>query len=339
MEKSMKNIVALLTAFLALNAAAYGDGSDAGKSAYSFLKIGVSAKSQAMAGAYVGLADDISCLYDNPAGLTAIIYDLKVPLDYTYEEDVEFTAKQVAVKPNRFIASYMNYIIDFQSGYLGYVKALNDLSSFGVSIQYQDYGSFDKLDEFGENLGTFSAFDMALGLTYSKRINRSLSIGLTGKLIMAKIDSSSSDGMAVDIGGLYRFSDGRTSIGLALKNLGTELKGFTKSHKDPLPFLIDGGFSHSLRGMPLTVNADLTVPTDSDIYLSVGGQFDSFNPLFLRLGWTSKGKDYKTGSDRDYLSGFAAGFGYYFQDYKIDYSYSSMADLGNVHRVSIGVDF
>jgi len=335
----MKNIVALLTALLSLNASAYASGSDAGKSAYSFLKIGVSAKSQAMAGAYVGLADDISSLYDNPAGLTAIVYNIKAPLDYMYEEEEEYTAKQIVIKPNRFIASYMNYIIDFQSGYLGYVRAINDLSSFGVSIQYQDYGSFDKLDEFGENMGTFGAFDMALGLTYSKRFNRGFSIGLTGKLIMAKIDSLTSDGMAVDIGGLYRFGDGRTSIGVALKNLGTELKGFTKSHKDPLPFLIDGGFSHSLRGMPLTVNADLTVPTDSDIYLSVGGQFDSFAPLFLRLGWTSKGKDYKTGSGKDFWGGFAAGFGYYFQDYKIDYSYSSMADLGNVHRVSIGVDF
>jgi len=335
----MKNIVVVLTSLVALNTVALAGGSNAGKSAYSFLKIGVSAKSQAMAGAYVGLADDISSLYDNPAGLTAIVYDVKGPLDYMYEEDAEYTAKQIMIKPNRFIASYMNYIIDFQSGYLGYVRAIDDLSSFGVSIQYQDYGSFDRLDEFGENLGTFGAFDMALGLTYSKRINKEFSIGLTGKLIMAKIDSLTSDGMAMDIGGLYRFTDGRTSIGLALKNLGTELKGFSKSHKDPLPFLFDGGFSHNLRGMPLTVNADITVPTDSDTYLSVGGQWDSLTPLFLRLGWTSKGKDYKTGSDKDNLGGLAAGFGYYFQDYQIDYSYSSFADLGNVHRVSIGVDF
>jgi hypothetical protein len=335
----MKNICVALTSLLILSTVAMAGGSNAGKSAYTFLKVGVSAKSQAMAGAYVGLADDISCLYDNPAGLTAIVYDLKGPIDYTYAEDAEYVIKQVTIKPNRFIASYMNYIIDFQSGYLGYVRAIDSLSSLGVSIQYQDYGSFDRLDEFGENLGTFGAFDMALGLTYSRRITKEFSLGLTGKLIMAKIDSMSSDGMALDIGGLYRFTDGRTSVGLALKNLGTELKGFTKSHKDPLPFLIDGGFSHNLRGMPLTVNADITVPTDNDAFLSVGGQLDSFAPLYLRVGWSSKGKDYKTGSNKDNFGGLAAGFGYYFQEYKIDYSYSSYADLGNVHRISIGVDF
>jgi hypothetical protein len=50
------------------------------KSAYSFLKIGVSAKAQAMGGAYAGLADDIGGLYYNPAGLTAPSYILQKQL-------------------------------------------------------------------------------------------------------------------------------------------------------------------------------------------------------------------------------------------------------------------
>ena len=43
--------------------------SDVGTTAYSFLKIGVSAKAQALGGAFVGLADDESAAYYIPAGI------------------------------------------------------------------------------------------------------------------------------------------------------------------------------------------------------------------------------------------------------------------------------
>ena len=124
-----------------------------------------------------------------------------------------------------------------------------------------------------------------------------------------------------------------------MKNLGSQLKGFTKSHKDPLPFMMDIGLSHSLRGMPLTVNTDLTIPTDNDVFFALGAQWESFRPFFIRLGWTSRGEEYKTGSDKDKFGGFAGGFGYHYNDYYIDYSYSSFADLGNVHRFSVSMEF
>jgi hypothetical protein len=337
----MKNIITAILIALILSVTAFASSSNTGKSAYSFLKIGVSAKSQALAGAYVGLADDISSLYANPGGLSAAVYDLRAPVDYYYEgeEDYDIGPRKLEPKTNRFMATYINYLLDFQTGYLAYARTLGEKSFLGVSIQYQDYGSFDKLDEFGRDLGTFSAFDMALGITYSERLSRNFSVGVTGKFIYEKIDSLSSDAMAVDLGWLYRFDQGRTSFGMALRNLGSQLKGLTKSHKDPLPFLVDFGISHSLRGMPLTVNADVTAPTDNDIYFSIGGQLESFQPFFIRVGWSSQGLDYKTGSDKDKLGGFAAGFGYYIQEYSIDYSYSSFADIGNVHRVSLGYDF
>ncbi|MCP4581324.1 MAG: PorV/PorQ family protein [candidate division Zixibacteria bacterium] len=335
----MRNIITAILIALALSATVMASSSNTGRSAYSFLKVGVSAKSQALAGAYVGLADDISCLYSNPGGLTAAIYDLNQPTDYYYEEDIDIGPKKIVPKTNRFLATYTNYLLDFQTGYLAYVRTLSDKSSLGVSIQYQDYGSFDRLDSTGQNLGTFGAIDMALGLTYSERLTESFSVGITGKFIFEKIDSSSSDAMAVDLGWLLRFDEGRTSLGWALRNLGSQLKGHTKSHKDPLPLLFDFGISHSLRGMPLTVNADITTPIDNNIYFSIGGQFEAFQPFFIRLGWSSQGLDYKTGSDKDRLGGFAGGFGYHLQDYNIDYSYSSFADIGNVHRISLGYDF
>jgi len=338
---------AVIIIIFALSAAAAAGGSNAGESAYSFLKIGVSAKSQAMAGAFVGLADDLTSLYCNPAGLTAIKYDLRGPVDYYddfgEDEEVAFTPKMKTGKQNKFFATYINYLLDFQTGYLGYARHISNMSSIGASVQYQDYGTFDRLNSSGSTpttgSATFGAYDMAFGLTYSKRYSNDLSFGVTAKFIIEKIDSYTSDAMALDIGALYRFDRGRTSVGLAVLNLGTQLKGLTKSHKDPLPLVVDAGFSHSLRGLPLTVNGDITYPFDNEIYFALGGQFESFNPFLLRIGWSSAGRDYKTGSSKDKFGGFAGGFGYHYQDYGIDYSYSSYADLGNVHRVTLSLEF
>jgi hypothetical protein len=180
---------------------------------------------------------------------------------------------------------------------------------------------------------------MALGLTYSKQLLDNLSIGATGKLISEKIDNYSSDALGADLGILYHSADGHTGLGLAITNLGFQLKGLTKSHKDPLPLTIDGGFSHHLKGLPLTVAADIVKPTDNSIFLALGGQFESLRPFLLRLGWSSAGKDYKTNSSKDSYAGFAGGFGYQYQSYTFDYSYSSYADLGNVHRLTLSADF
>lgn len=330
--------IASLTLTLTLGSFAAAGDSDVGKTAYPFLKVGVSAKSQAMGGAFVALADDMSSLYYNPAGLTARIYDLRRG-EYYLEEGTQALVKQRSARPNKFFATYINYLLDFQSGYLGYARYLAEDRALGFSAQYQNYGSFTALDDRGEPQGTFSAYDMAVGVTYAGRFLPELSFGVTGKVVFEKIEDYSSDALALDAGALYRFEGGRTSLGFAMRNIGTQLKGLTKSHKDPLPLMVSGGISHTLKGLPLTVNADLTYPSDNDVFLSLGGQIEAFLPFAIRLGWTSAGNDYKTGAGNDGLAGFAGGFGYRYAEYEIDYSYSSYADLGQVHRISLGVEF
>jgi len=335
----MKNkffIYRMIAALIIFSAAAMAD---TGKSAYSFLKIGMGAKSQAMAGAFVGLADDLSSLYYNPAGLTAPVYDVKGRGADYYAEETGPSVSQKQIMTNRFQATFMDYLLDFQTGYLGYARMLNDETALGFSIQYFDYGSFVRRDQFGEELGSFGAYDMAFGVTYSKLIGPRTSLGLTGRFIIEKIESYTSDALAVDLGGVHRLADGRTSLGLVVRNFGSQLSGFTKGHKDPLPTLVEAGFSHRLRGLPLTFNTDITYPTDNGVFFALGGQWESFRPLTLRVGWSSGGQDYKTGSSKDKFGGFAGGFGYIYKEYLFDYSFSSYADLGNVHRFTMGLEF
>jgi hypothetical protein len=313
-NKKMKKLIALailVTAVLLLVwSTSFAINSKVGTTAYSFLKIDVSARSTAMGGAFVGLADDQSALYFNPAGL-------------------------IQIEGKSFFATYNNFLSDIQAGFLGYVHPYGEDTRLGVSVHYFNYGSMSRRDGQNADLGTFGASDFALGLSWVKGISSQFSLGATGKFIYGNIENYSSYALALDVGFMHISQDKRTRFGLAGQNLGAELKGFTKSHKDDLPTVVKVGMSHHVRELPLIVALDAAKPFDNDVFFNLGGEFTGLEPLYLRLGWSSFGKNFKTDSDKDNWAGFAAGFGVTWKVYRFDYAYSSYADLGGVHKISI----
>lgn len=325
--------LACLGVLLLFSPRVWAINSKAGTAAFTFLKIGTGAKAQSMGGAFAGLADDATALYYNPAGLTAQgenaqLFDEPAVISDEYESR------------NSFAASYINYLLDFQYGFLGYARKLDSSTTAGVSVSYQNYGTFNKLDREGNDIGTFGASDFALGLTYSKRLSPRISAGITGKFIYEKVESYSSNGLAADLGFMYLLThEGTSRVGLTITNLGAQLKGLTPEHKDKLPTKIAAGISHQMVGLPLLFSGEIGKPFDSNFYGALGAEFISLKPLFLRIGWNSQGRDYKTGADNDAFGGFAGGFGLAYRKYQIDYSYSSYADLGSVHRISLEAGF
>ncbi len=310
MKKAILLGVIVVFALLLVHSESFGTNSKVGTTAYSFLKIDVSARSTGMGGAFVGLSDDESALYFNPAGL-------------------------IQIEQKSFFTTYNNYLADIQSGFLGYVHPYAENTRLGASICYFNYGSLSRTDKDGNVLGTFGAADFALALSFVRSLNSQISFGATGKFIYEKIESYSSDALALDLGIIHISKDARTRFGLVGQNLGFQLKGFTESHKDDLPTAVKVGMSHQVRELPLTVALDAAKPFDNDIFFNLGAEFTALKPLYLRIGWSSFGKNFKTDSDKDNLAGFAGGFGVIWKVYHFDYAYSSYADLGGVHKISI----
>ncbi len=322
-----RRVVALtVVALLALSGLALAGKSKVGTTAYPFLKIGVGAKALSMGGAFVGLADDESALYYNPAGLVGL------------------TTRAVS-------ASYMNYIADIQSGnlviaiprgvtpvdeYLDEENPINDAqSTLAFGITYLNYGDIDETNSAGQVLDQFGGSDMAFSLTYAAKAGRQLAVGATVKVIYQKIDEYDSQGLATDVGVLYRLKDGRTNLGLSASNLGFQLSGLSEDHKDPLPILIRAGLSHQLREIPLTVSGEGVLPSDNDVYGAVGLEFHPDLPLAFRAGYSSFGSNYKTDGDKDNTAGLAFGAGFKMPKLNIDYAYLPYADLGSLHRVNL----
>ncbi len=207
----------------------------------------------------------------------------------------------------------------FGSHSLGVNLALNTV---GDILYYEDRPTV-------QPLGTFSSHDFFLGLTYARTLQEGLDLGITWRWVYEKIYTNTAKGWAVDLGGIYRFTDW-LSLGATLQNLGPKLKFISQSF--PLPTTFRAGISLSSPHLsPSPIFAlDLVKPRDNGLALHLGAEYTLLNALSLRAG-------YQTGYDE---KSFSTGFGIKYRNYGIDYAWVPYgSDLGNTHRFSLGISF
>jgi hypothetical protein len=289
---------------------------DAGTTGAAFLKIEGGNRPVAMGGAFAGLANDINTLFWNPAGLTAI-------------SNRELTATQ-----NFFIAEISNQSIGYAQRVGRGVWGASFLGAF-TEIERR-IGPSDEPD----SLATVGGF--ALGASYAYALSTELSIGGTAKAISQQLDVEDSLGAAVDVGALYRLSDNRLGIGVAVQNL-----GFLNTDEN-LPLNIRGGISYHLRTQstaptsPMLPRELFTIVADVDFpvvggfpTLHIGAENWFYDILAVRAGYSvSTGENPK--------NGLTAGLGLRRKgegsladvNFQFDYAFIPDADVGDAHRIS-----
>jgi len=297
--------------------------SNVGTSSFNFLKINVGARAVSMGGAFTGLADDASALYYNPAGITQL-------------------------ENSNYIAGYHNYFTDIQTGFLGYIRPNEEKGyAMGWYISYLNYGTMIKTDNSGNVLGEFGGGDLLLAMTFAKKKGYNLSYGATVKLIYEKIDEYSATGIAFDLGTRYHIERRRITLGLAIQNLGTQLSSLGEV-KDKLPLTFRGGLSIQPRELPMTLSGDLILLVENlgnfnkrayfkkiDPVIALGAEYFELTPLYLRLGWTSFGSNYKAANSEKSGAGLSFGIGFDYNDLQISYAFALGAELGDSHRITL----
>ena len=141
------SLVSLLIGFFLLPVPARSQNSVG----YDFLRTFVGARPSAMAGAFISVQGDIHSLAYNPAGLAAL------------------DSKQGT-------ASYLNHLLDFQSGFLAYAQPFA-LGTAAIGLHFFDYGQFERKDENNLGSGEFGANSMALSVGYSRVVLKNLAVG------------------------------------------------------------------------------------------------------------------------------------------------------------------
>lgn len=162
-----------------------------------------------------------------------------------------------------------NYLADvkFGTAIYGYSKGLNN---FAVGVQYVDYGVFKHTTENNEDIGEFTAKDMALSLLYSRMLNDRFTAGVALKPVFSAYEQYSSVGAALDLGIHYRSQSSLFSAGAVIRNLGLQFKGYYAGedgqHREPLPLDLQLGISQKLEHAPFRFSLTLHQLTKWNLY-------------------------------------------------------------------------
>jgi len=329
--------------------------SGAGSSVFHFLGLPVSSRLNALGGENVAIADgDVSMAFVNPALLTANT-DKVLQLNYAYY--LAGTMFGSALYGHNFGRSKI------ERSHAGEPDKPN---YFAVGIHYLDYGTMQYADENG-NLtgGTFSARDICINAMYARQLGPYFTVGVTLKPIYSIYESYSSFALGADVGGHYQTADSALHVGLALRNIGWQMKAFyseeSGQHTEMLPLNLEMGISYRLRHAPLRFS--LTIHNMQKWYLGVPQEVtettnkvkEGFDMAFRHTIWAL---DIVPRSDKFYLtlsynhrrhqemnlsegfslSGFAVGAGVNIYKFRLGVAVSQYSRSNLTYQVSLSTD-
>ncbi len=150
--------------------------------------------------------------------------------------------------------NYTNYFSDINYGFVTYSHTINKIGSFAGSIQYLNYGTFQETDIYGNVLGQFNAYDMAVTFGWGRNLYDNFAIGANAKLIYSDLYKAVSSGVAVDVAGSYFNDEKYFSTSLVFRNIGRQLNKYSGNISEPLPFDVQLGMSKRLLHMPLRIS-------------------------------------------------------------------------------------
>jgi hypothetical protein len=293
---------------LTLVIALVGIDPNAGTTGFDFLRITPTAREAAMGGAAVAGA--------------------RGPMGFWFSP-----AHALSAESPRAQVGYLNYVAGIQTGSAAYSQPVGADKGAGFGIVYLNSGSMKRTNEHGEELGTFGVSYANLNLSGAMRIGDELSVGVALQGLYGSIDTFFGLGLAGNVGATYRLPVEGLTAGLAVRNVGYQLKSF-QSGRDPMP--IDLGFGLGYEPNPaLDLVLDVHKPIDNRINVRAGVEGWIADLLAVRVGYTTEGIDLQAGGGEDILAGVTTGLGFRWHGYQLDYCFIPMVELGVAHRLSL----
>ena len=332
-KQSTLILLLLMIFLLSSNIAAQGiepaDIERVGQSGWQFLKITGDARIAGMGGAYVAASEaNSAAAFGNPAALSG-------------------------VKNMDISLSHISWIADINIQTLAFAKTFGSLGTFGVSLVYVDYGDMyetinsvvDGEDRTSQVVtgNTFTASDLAIGLTYSRRVTDKLSIGGSIKYIREDLADFNMSNVSFDFGTVYYTGFKSLRVAMTARNFGpdVQLVGWSEEYeseaddiKMPIDFRI--GVAMDFFDGPdsphkLTVSLEGDHPNDAPEKVHLGAEYSFTDAFFLRSG-------YKFNYDEE---GFTVGAGLRYKVYQymgtFNYSYVDFGNLNKVHMIQLGI--
>ena len=256
------------------------------QTAYNFLRLPVSAHVAALGGENITLTDDDATLIFHNPSLINGVSDRTINLNY------------------------MTYMEGAKTASAAYVMAAGDRATWGVTGQYMDYGTMRQTTAVNEDLGTFSARDIAIGGSFAYALTNALSGGITAKVISSHIAGYSSLAVGFDLGLNYLNEGGDLSISAVARNLGGQVKAYDDTF-DRIPFDLQLGISKRLGNAPLRFSATLSRLNDWDEafgrHMAIGVDVLLSDQIYIAAGYNFRSASQMKINDGDGSSAHGAG--------------------------------
>ena len=277
-----------------------------------FMELGVGARALGMGNAFVGIADDITALYWNPAGL-AQLKSSEVFFMHSADFDTFVTTNTaIAIYP------FPKYTLGIALYWTG-----------GSDIPLTDSTESGVIDT-----GWVSASDYIAYLSYARSF-AAVNIGVNLKGIYRNWTIASAYGFETDLGILSTFKG--VKFGLNLVNqLGTPIYwSDTLGIKDKVPLLIKSGVSIGKEFSIGKINISMGFDTSPEKRVA---QFTEIHTdaYFGAEYWWKERFALRMGCDK---GDFSTGCGLIYKSIKLDYALKFHQDLGLLKRLSGSLSF
>jgi hypothetical protein len=283
-----------------------------GTAGAQFLEIGVSARAMGLAEAFLGVVDDASAVYYNPAALSTMDSKEVMLTHIEYPADIKYDFAALAYPTPNFGGVW---------GLAFYVLNTGDMP-----LTTPDYPLPSGV--------TFVARDFAAGLSYARGLTDRFSIGATFKFVQEAYGEEKATGWAADMGTLYDSGYKGFKIAMVISNFGPDFKFLKESYALPMNFKFGGTMEVLNNEMHRsTLNLEGSHPNDNMEKYNMGIEHWYKDTFAARIGYNLQ---YDTGG---ISFGLGAKLPLSYTYLKVDYGYHDFGYLEEVHKFSFGLIF
>jgi len=263
----------------------------------SFLNFGAGARALGMGKAYVGLADDATAVYWNPSCLSKLFGNELIVLHAMMFEDTTY---------------------DF----ISFAYPTLNFGTFGLGATFLRSTGFEGRNISNEVIGNFDETNLAVFLSYGIKLNESIGVGASVKLVSQSVWDYKDNSIGIDVGAFYAPLN-FLSVGLMLENvLQPRIK--LKSEEDIFPLAAKLGLNIKLADNKINLTVDADSIGANGVKLKGGVEFRPYEYIAIRGGLNE--------------TEITGGIGVFYKEFGLSYAIGSQS-LGYSSRVSFSWTF
>lgn len=311
-----------------------------GTTAAQFLKIGAGVRAIGMGGAFVAVANDVTALYWNPAGIATISGGGEATFNHA------------------------EWLAETAYDFAGVTLNAGNFGTLGLSItSFRVPEDVVRTYRFPEGTGErFDASSIALAVSYARMLTDRFAIGFTGKYVQDNVWNETAHGVAIDIGTHYVTPFNGLRIGAAIANFGTKMQlegrdlyfnydplaesgtvdqvpALYRVGKYEMPLTLRLGLAYDVlkqENLTVTIASDAVHPNDNSEYVNSGMEVNMRNTIYLRGGYKAL---FLNNSEQSFTFGGGLRYDAVGTNLKIDFGYADYGRLDNVQFVALTVRF